>query len=91
MNRRTNVLFMPRTWLGRIVVAMAALVLLAVAAVFATLVLVAGMFVATFLTARVLRLIGKAEQKRSSEFLSAEYKVDHDDTTRLNGGGRDRM
>lgn len=75
--------FAPRTWLGWVVTVVVGLILLAVAAVFVTAALIAGLVIAAGLIARAWWLIRKAERAREKEYLSAEYHVEREERHRL--------
>lgn len=82
MNRRTNVLYLaPRTWFGWVATAIVGLVLLVVAVLFAAVAVIAGLLIASFLVARALWLMRKAEKDRSRAYLQAEYEVEHEEAT----------
>lgn len=75
--------FLPRTWFGRFFALLIGFALLLTAALFATIALVAGAIVATVVIARAWWLLRKAEKRRAREFLQAEYRVEPDDSARI--------
>jgi uncharacterized protein (DUF58 family) len=75
--------FLPRTWFGRFFALLVGFALLLTAALFATIALVAGAIVALVVLARAWWLLRKAEKRRASRFLRAEYTVEPDESARL--------
>lgn len=75
--------FLPRTWLGRFFALVVGFALLLIAALFATVALVAGAIIAGVVLARAWWLMRKAEKRRADAFLRAEYSVEPDESPRL--------
>ena len=81
MNQRTLPNFTPRTWIGWFVTVVVGLMLIALAAVFVTAALIAGLVIGAVLLARVWWLMRKAERARRNAYLSAEYEVEREEVS----------
>lgn len=90
MTRVRTFQFAPRTWIGWFLTIVVGLTLLAVAAVFVTAALIAGFVIATVVLARVWWLMRKAQRRRDSQYLSAEYEVEREEVVPIPDRAADR-